>query len=155
MSVEGFAGNWTYRSFYNRPEFGARADELIDATADLVLEVGGTGGTSAGLDLDGGSEISGTLSIHNGFSLSLTMSGVAKPGNPPTIRLRATGVEDTVTAGWIYDYIGYLVPSWPEAVGQRSTIVGTVIRTVEHMGGLTGDEVRPAGDTMSFIAVSA
>lgn len=162
-TVNEFAGNWTYRSFNNEPELDVEADGLLVATGDLTLEVEGSGGALAGLDLGGigldlgGSKISGRVSFG---SIYLTVSGTAKagtakPDQPPTIRYRATGVEGTVTAGWIYDFVGYLTPSWPEGVGQRPAIVGTVIRTVEHMGGPSGDEVRPAGATLSFIAVSA
>ncbi len=155
-TVDGFAGNWIYRSFNNRPELDATADDLLVGAADLILEVGGeaeyAGGTSAGLDLGGGNEISGKQSFHNGFSIDFTVSGTAKLGEPPTIRFRSTGVEGTQTAGWIYDFTGYLTPSWPKGVGQRPAIVGTVIRTVEHPG--PGGQVRPAGETLSFIAVS-
>jgi hypothetical protein len=155
-TVNEFAGTWTYRSFINNPAFNATADEVLLATGDLILEVGaeveGAVSTSAGLDLDGGHEISGKQSFHNGFSASLTVSGTAKPGKPPTIRFRTTGIEGTSTAGWIYDFIGYLAPFWPKGEGQRPTIVGTAIRTVQHMS--SAGEVRPAGVTLSFIAVS-
>jgi hypothetical protein len=49
---------------------------------------------------------------------------------------------------WVYDYIGYLVPIWPNGVDQRAAIVGSVIRTVPHSNG----QAR-AGYTASFIAV--
>lgn len=156
-TVDQFAGTWTYRSFINTPQFNATADEVLLVTGDLILEVGGevegVVRTSAGLDLDCGNKISGKQSFHNGVSVSLTVSGTAKSGKPPTIRFRTTGVEGTPTAGWIYDFIGYLAPFWPKGEGQRPTIVGTVIRTVQHMS-LVGGEVRPAGVTLSFIAVS-
>lgn len=154
--VNGFAGNWIYRSFNNSPEPDAPADEVLFNTIDLKLEVEDNGGLSAGLEegdvsagLDiGCSGISGRLSFDQEY---LTVSGAAKSSDPPTIRFRATGVEGTFTAGWIYDYIGYLAPSWPKGDGQRSAIVGTVIRTVPHLGG--GGAVRPAGLTLSFVAV--
>jgi hypothetical protein len=161
-TVHEFTGNWTYRSFINNPELGAKADEVFLAKADLILEVGGAGGASAGLeeggvsaglDLGGGSEISGKQSFRNGVNVYLTVSGTAEPGKPPTIRFRATGVKGTQTEGWIYDFIGYLAPFWPEGKEQRPAIVGTVIRTVPHKS-LEGGEVRPAGVTLSFIAVS-
>jgi hypothetical protein len=155
VNIDKFAGNWTYRSFYDRPELDATADDLLNAAGDLTLEVGGAGGTPAGLDL-GGSTISGRVSFGDIYlTVSGTaVSGTAEPDKPPTIRYRATGVEDTPTAGWIYDIVGYLAPSWPRGEGQRPAIVGTAIRTVQHMGGVDGQEVRPAGATMSFIAVS-
>lgn len=157
-TADEFTGNWTYRSFHNNPEVNANADEVLFAWGNLTLEAAGAGGTStgseagdvsAGLDLYG-SEISGRQSFD---SIYLTVSGTAKSGETPTIRFRTTGVEGTPTAGWIYDFMGYLAPTWPKGVGQRPAIVGTLIRTVEHKA-IGGDEVRPAGYTASFIAVS-
>src|SRR5207302_187030 len=78
----------------------------------------------------------------------LVMTGTVERADPPTVRLRATGVEGTSTAGWIYDYVGYLTPSWPEADAQRPAIVGTVIRTAPHQPN------RPAGESGSFAAAS-
>ncbi len=49
---------------------------------------------------------------------------------------------------WVYDYLGYLVPDWPTGIGQRSAIVGSVIRTVAHSNGQA-----TAGFVASFIAV--
>lgn len=155
--VNSFAGNWVYRSFYNNPEPDTSADDVLFNTIDLKLDVedvGGLsassreGGVSAGLDI-GCSGVSGRLSFGEDY---LTVSGAAKSGDPPIIRFRANGVDDTYTAGWIYDYIGYLAPSWPKGEGQRPAIVGTVVRTVPHKGG--EGEIRPAGLTLSFIAVS-
>lgn len=146
MPINDFAGNWTYRSFENNPEIDAAADNVLLATADLTLETESVGGLSAGLEIGG--RISGILSFGEAY---LTVSGTTKSGNRPTIRFRATGVEGTSTAGWIYDYFGWLTPSWPKGVEQRSAIVGTVIRTVSHLG--AGGLVRPAGATLSFVAV--
>lgn len=144
--VDDFAGNWIYRSFVNNVELAAQADDVLRARCGLKLEVGDMyDGSDAG-----GSEISGRLSFGEFY---LTLSGTAEPGDPPTIRFRGTGVDDTWTAGWIYDYVGYLVPTWPNGEGQLPAIVGTVIRTVEHAAGDGG--ISPAGYTMSFIAVSS
>lgn len=147
MTINDFAGNWTYRSFENETEIDAAADDLLLATADLKLEKEGAGDPLAGLELYG--EISGRISTGDSY---LTVSGATNSDNPPAIRFRATGVEGTATAGWIYDYVGWLTPSWPKGVGQRPAIVGTVIRTVAHPG--AGGGVRPAGVTLSFVAVS-
>lgn len=139
-TVNEFAGTWTYRSFQNDPEFNAKADDVQRATADLVLET------------NGGGEITGKLIMHNGFSIYLDVSGTAEPCEPLTIHFRGTGANGTPTDGWIYDYIGYLAPSWPEGVEQRPAIVGTVIRTVAHkVPG--GEGWSPAGVVLSFIAV--
>lgn len=161
-AVGEFAGNWIYRSFRNNPEFHAPPDDVVLATADLELEEKGASGLSAGLKAGdiaaglsvAGSKITGKLTMHNGFSIHLNVSGRVESGEPPTIRFRATGAEGTPTAGWIYDYVGYLCLSWPEGVEQRPAIVGTVIRTVAHKMHGGGEGTSPAGATLSFVAVS-
>lgn len=54
---------------------------------------------------------------------------------------------------WVYDYIGWLVPAWPNSNDtlQRPAIVGSVVRTVPHSSGSGG--VAPAGVVASFYAV--
>lgn len=56
---------------------------------------------------------------------------------------------------WIYDYIGWLVPVWPNSKArlQRAAIVGSVVRTIPHSSGSGG--VAPAGVVASFYAVRA
>jgi len=136
--VDEFVGNWTYRSFNNEPEIEAPADALLVAWGNLILEA------EEGADC----EISGQL-LMGGWDF--TLSGTTTPGDPPTIQLRASGIENTRTDGWIYDYIGYRVYSWPDGVAQRPTIVGSVIRVVPHEG--AGGVIRETGETLSFVAV--
>jgi hypothetical protein len=131
-----FVGTWTYRSFHNKPEQVDSFDEIRFAQAKLTLWE------------EGPDQLSGYLEFGDDY---LTMSGTVQDTDPPTVRLRATGVEGTVTAGWIYDYIGYLAPSWPfpalEGDSQRPAIIGTLTRTVRH------EPDRPAGYSGSFVAV--
>jgi hypothetical protein len=61
-------------------------------------------------------------------------------GTPP--------VDGTGTAGWRYNYEGFLIPRWPDGIDQRAAIVGSVIRTVPHSGGKA-----KAGYVASFVAV--
>lgn len=138
-----FVGTWRYRSFHNRPEQVESFDEI--GLAQALLRLGG----------DAPDMLSGTLSFGDGAdALRLNMSGTVQDTDPPTARLRATGVEGTVTAGWIYDYIGYLAPSWPfsalEGDSQRPAILGIFIRTVQHG---PAQPPRPAGYSGSFVAV--
>lgn len=49
---------------------------------------------------------------------------------------------------WVYDYLGYLVPAWPNGRDQAETIVGSVVRAVPHSGGQAA-----AGFTATFHAV--
>jgi hypothetical protein len=54
---------------------------------------------------------------------------------------------------WIYDYIGWLVPVWPNSTTtlQRPAIVGSVTRTIPHPS--DGGGTAPAGVVASFYAV--
>jgi hypothetical protein len=54
---------------------------------------------------------------------------------------------------WVYDYLGWLVPVWPNSDPslQRAAIVGSVVRTVPHGSGDGG--TAPAGVVASFYAV--
>lgn len=140
-----FSGDWTYRSFLNLPDEIPNSD-----TALLSVILFGQGDLRLEADAGGGFDGS-TLSFGPGYPMSIT--GESEPGSdapgrerPPAIKLRAVGESGTQTDGWIYDYIGYLAPAWPNGVGQLATIVGTVIRVVPHNG-------EPAGVVASFVAV--
>jgi hypothetical protein len=131
---DAFVGSWVYRSFHNVPEPVAALDELLLAQGELTLE-------SAGVDL-----IRGQLALG---SVTLAISGAVQGDERGTIRLQGTGSEGTAAAARVYDYIGYLVPSWPAGDAQRPAIVGTVIRTLPHEADL------PAGATYSFVAIAS
>jgi hypothetical protein len=75
----------------------------------------------------------------------------------PTVRRCIQGKGLQNGEEWIYDYIGWLVPVWPnsDATLQTDAIVGSVVRTIPHSG--TTDKgvktVEPAGVVVSFYAV--
>lgn len=126
-------GNWTYRSFYNKPDMVTDFNQIKLWEADLVLES------------DGPFLVKGTLS-NAGYQL--TVRGTVITGSDkPIIRLRAEGVTGTNTQGWIYDYEGELCFKWPDGDEQRPAIVGSVIRSVPHAPD------RMAGIVYSFVAV--
>jgi hypothetical protein len=138
-----FTGVWTYRSWINNPEpveadgdskeTCRRLSELLFAEAELVLEDGEPG------------IVRGRLNM--GKIGSLTISGSAGYGNPFSIRFQGVGMDsDSPSKGWIYDYVGWLVPLWPAGVDQRRAIVGSVVRTVQH------GQAKP-GKVASFVAV--
>lgn len=128
-----FVGTWTYRSFYNIPDPVDSFDKIRLFQAELFLEA------------DGADLVRGRLSFGDDH---LDVHGTVRNGERPSIRMRATGIDGTATAGWIYDYVGFLAPHWPDGNRQRSAIVGTVIRTAFHQPN------RVAGDSASFVAVS-
>jgi len=133
-----FVGKWTYRSFINNP-----AEVGNDAQKALALIFG------EGQITISPSEF-GTLMgvVTFGAEFPLDLKGWTAYGTPFTTRFQGVGRKGTQTEGWIYDYLGYLVPNWPNGVDQRAAIVGSVIRTVPHSGGKA-----KAGVVASFIAV--
>jgi len=82
-----------------------------------------------------------------GWQLDLT--GSRSYGNPMTGRFRGKGVVSG--AEWIYDYVGYLVPEWPNGVQQKTAMVGSIVRAIPHPSGSGG--VSPAGVVASWYAV--
>ena len=107
-----FSGHWLYRSFLSDPKLSdpdAPLKTLLFGQGNLVLAVAPNG------------TVTGTL---GGQGWQLQLAGTAHAGNPSVIRFRGEG-----TIGgekWIYGYLGYSVPSWPESVDQRPAIVGTI-----------------------------
>jgi hypothetical protein len=134
--VNPFAGNWTYRSFRNNP------DPVGDDPQKALALIFGEGQLSIN-DAEFGA-IKGIVSFGDQYILDL--KGWAGYGTPYTARFEGVGRKGTKAEGWIYDYVGYLIPNWPNGVDQRAAIVGSVIRTVPHNGAA-------AGYVASFIAV--
>ena len=141
--LNAISGIWTYRSWVNDPELvvvngddaetSKRLGALLFAEAEFVLEDGEPGVITGRLNMG---EIGG-----------LTLFGSVAYGNPFSVRFQGVGMDaGSVSEGWIYDYIGWLVPLWPNGVEQRPAIVGSVVRTVPH-----GQSA--AGKVASFIAI--
>jgi hypothetical protein len=130
MSNNPFLGKWIYRSFLNEPSmpvFGEGTLSFADSSLGLIA-----GSLRMPIDKP---------------SLELELRGNFQLGTPFQLRFQGVGLAGTGTAGWIYDYIGYLVPAWPDGVNQVPAIVGSVVRTVAH-----GPHA-PAGVVASFIAI--
>jgi hypothetical protein len=129
--VAPFVGSWTYRSFVNNPDPTVDFNTIRFGQGELVIEAFAPGG------------FTGRLVFAEGVHLNLT--GASSFGNPFAVRFQGTGDSGPV-AGWIYDYVGYLVPAWPNGVNQRPVIVGAAVRTVPHDGA-------PAGFVATWFAV--
>jgi hypothetical protein len=127
-------GNWTYRSFLNKPQLGIPFNDLAFAEGTIKVKASAM------------EEFVGTI---GGEGWELKLTGSVSYGNPYTVRFQGVGPMNNET--WVYDYIGYLVPRWPNGVNQRPAIVGSVVRTMPHSNGAGG--VSPAGVVASFIAV--
>jgi hypothetical protein len=129
--VEAFAGDWTYRSFINNPTANLQFNALRFGEARLVIDEFTPG------------DFAGRLEF--GPSNQMLLSGSSSFGQPFSVRFQGVGSGPDVE-GWVYDYLGFLVPRWPNGVNQRPAIVGTVVRTEPHDG-------NPAGAVASWIAV--
>jgi hypothetical protein len=126
-----FVGSWTYRSLVNDPDLKTDFDQLEFGRGTLVIEETAV------------EELSGTI---GGPGWSLALHGSRGYGLPMSVRFQGKGVVSGQE--WIYDYIGWLVPAWPNSTSsqQRAAIVGSVTRTIQH-------GASSAGEVASFYAV--
>jgi hypothetical protein len=124
-------GTWSYRSFINDPDLAVNVNEILFGAGTLEISE-----PSFGI-------LTGTL---GGAGWSLALTGAISYGNPFALRFQGVGEINDET--WIYDYVGYLIPPWPNGIDQRGAIAGSVVRTVPHSNGQA-----PAGFVASFIAV--
>jgi hypothetical protein len=126
-----FEGTWSYRSLLNNPDLSVDFNSLRFGMGTLVLSAGKDG------------SVSGSI---GGPGWSLAITGTAKTGDPEQVLLEGRGMIDNEE--WVYAYLGYVVPAWPNGVDQRDVIAGSVIRVVPHSNGQA-----TAGFVASFYAV--
>src|SRR5262245_30371388 len=133
-------GVWTYRSIANLPGVIDDFNKLKVWEAELSLEVEENG------------RIHGLLGERpdtaTGSDPYLSVEGEITSATPVNIKWRAKGRPGSAYDGWIYDYIGFLTPEWPDATHPHPSIVGTVTRTVAHGNA-------SAGSVFSFVAVKS
>ncbi len=140
MPAPDLRGVWTYRSFANS---AAKVDDFNKIKvweAELYLELRPDGRIYG--------HIGERPAIASGNDPYLMIEGEVLHDNPIGLVWRATGKPGSEYDGWIYDYRGYLAPTWSDGVRQRPAIVGTAMRTVEHDGA-------PAGSVFSFVAIKS
>ena len=113
-----FVGNWSYRSLRNNPDLALDFNALRFGQGTLSLTEPSPG------------QIGGTL---GGPGWSLDLDGEVTLGSPTALRFQGQG--DIGGENWVYEYLGYLVPDWPNGVDQVEAIAGTIVRTVPHTGG--------------------
>jgi hypothetical protein len=131
-----FVGTWTYRSLLNDPDMSVDFDKLEFGRANLTIEE------------DGPAVLKGVI---GGTGWSLALHGSFGFGSPMQVRFQGKGLVEGEL--WVYDYIAWLVPAWPnsDSTLERTAMVGSVVRTVPHSSGNGG--VSPAGVVASFYAV--
>jgi hypothetical protein len=136
VSRNPFVGSWTYRSLLNDVDPAKPFNDLEFGVGTIVIE-------EAAEEL-----LTGTI---GGEGWSLALHGSRAYGSPMQVRFQGKGAVGGEE--WIYDYIGWLVPVWPNSTDtlQRPAIVGSVVRTIPHSDGTGGTS--PAGVVASFYAV--
>jgi hypothetical protein len=137
MSDNPFLGSWTYRSFINDADVNKAFNDLEFGRGTITL----TEAPYAAL-----------AGVIGGPGWSLSLKGSRAYGSP--MQARFQGVGTVGGEKWIYDYIAYLIPDWPNGVNQAPALVGSVIRTIPHSSGVPG-QMSPAGVVASFFAVRA
>jgi hypothetical protein len=132
-------GKWTYRSFKNDPDpvgdDGKKALDLFFAEGTIAIQHVEHDVVKATLSWDG--------------QVQMYLSGRLYPGQgiaPTTLVMTGIGIDNSPTQGWVYQYQGYVVPSWPGGVDQVPALVGSVTRTVRHGNA-------PVGYVASFVMV--
>jgi hypothetical protein len=135
-----FVGSWSYRSLLNDPDLSAGFDSLKFGMGTLKIEA------------DSFDTLGGTI---GGPGWSLDLHGSFAYGSPMQVRFQGRGMIGVEE--WVYDYIGWLVPVWPNSNAQlqRPAIAGSIVRTVPHSGDGGKGPVHPAGVVASWYAVRA
>jgi hypothetical protein len=135
-SKNPFVGSWTYRSLLNDVDPAKAFNDLEFGVGTIVIAEAPE------------QVLTGTI---GGEGWSLDLYGSRDYGTPMQVRFQGKGVVSGEE--WIYDYIGWLVPVWPNSNDrlQRPAIVGSVVRTIPHSG--SGGGTNPAGVVASFYAV--
>jgi hypothetical protein len=128
-------GSWTYRSLLNDTAWQTDFDSLAFAAAIMQLKTSGT------------DSINGLLYWQQNPTQGLAIKGTySYSGNVTCFSLVGVGDSAMGTAGWQYNYQGYIVPKWKEGVNQTDALVGSVVRAKPHSG-------EPAGIVASIYMV--
>jgi len=134
-NIGSLKGVWTYRSFLNDPDLSTSYDNYLFGSGYITVDDAPMG------------VFQGSIG-DTGWALSL--NGSTNYGYPYVVRFQGKGVVGGEE--WIYDYLGFVIPAWPNGVNQVPAMVGTVVRTIPHSGSSPGS-VAPAGVTACWIAV--
>ena len=134
-NIGSLVGSWTYRSFLNDPDLSTAFNDLEFGLGTIRIDAAPAGVLTG-------------LIFGPGWSLAL--NGSINGGYPGVVRFQGKGVVGGEE--WIYDYLGFVVPPWPNGVDQRPAMTGSIVRTIPHSGSAP-KTVSPAGVVCSWIAV--
>ena len=122
-----FNGSWTYRSLLNDADWKLPFNQLQFASAVMDLKIVGK------------DSIAGILYWADNPKRGLNITGKYYYQDTVTCySLIGTGTTALGTAGWQYDYKGYIVPQWTNGVKQADVLVGSTVRTKPHNGAPAG-----------------
>ncbi|MEO7325083.1 MAG: hypothetical protein ABIW82_09680 [Dokdonella sp.] len=127
-------GLWTYRSLLNNPVLATPFNDLEFGRGNIEI-VAAPMGIFRGRIFGPGWE--------------LALNGSISYGNPNGVRFQGRGLVGGEE--WVYDYLGYECPPWPNGIEQRPSLCGSIVRTVPHSSGSGG--VAPAGVVCTWYAV--
>lgn len=128
------AGTWTYRSLLNEPDLSTAFNDLEFGRGNIEIQDAPMG------------VFKGRI---YGPGWQLQLNGSINYGNPYTLRFQGRGLVGGEE--WVYDYLGYFSPPWPNGIDQRPTLAGTIVRTMPHSSGKGG--IAPAGVVCTWYAV--
>ena len=133
-----FTGKWVYRSLLNCKNINADFDSLEFAAATIQLSNIGSDSISGQILW----AVNSPATIFNGLNLRGKYFY-----NDSTLCYFINGFGDSTlgTAGWQYNYQGYVVPHWLNGVNQAVVLVGSVIRVKKHSCDSWGKNCNPAG----------
>ena len=133
-----FNGKWTYRSLLNNTNVNTDFDSLAFAAATINLSAFGTDSVKG--QILWAMDSAGT--IFNGLNLTGKCFY-----NDTTLCYFMEGIGDSTlgTAGWQYNYQGYLVPRWSDGIDQAIVLTGSVVRVKKHSCDPSGNNCSPAG----------
>lgn len=135
-NAEELLGNWVYRSLRNNKILDTPFNDLRFGAGIIEFNISNDQISQSSLNMGGDYvlDLQGEIVRQNEAIYSLSWRG--------------TGISNTPTAGWIYDYKAFIAPTWEEATDKTIVLVGTVMRTVPHDGA-------PAGATGMFYMVKS
>ncbi len=133
MSLPNINGNFVYRSLQNNTLIGESFLKLKFGEGSMTIKQQESG------------RITGEFVMSDDFRMSLE-GVISSIGDTFRLRMTGKGIPKTATAGWIYDYDGFVTPKWTNGINQLQTIIGSVIRTVDHGNA-------KAGQTATFYMV--
>lgn len=122
-----FLGQWVYRSLKNETDITKNFNDLEFGRGTITID-------SIGEDYIA----KAIFDMGNNNKLNFTGELTRRDNEINGIKLKGEGVDGTPTAGWRYDYQGFIIPKWSNGVDQLLVITGSVIRITDHEDAKSG-----------------